>query len=93
MRKGRECNLSRIRPRAGTSGTPSRVFSIELPPAFAGTISRLSGIGGAPVKAAFRFPFRELVSKGYFSDQHRKKGNVIFVGVSCSELVRFAGYI
>ena len=45
------------------------------------------------MRAAFRFPFRELVWKGYISDQNRKEENVIFVGVSCRELVRFAGYI
>ena len=43
-------------------------------------------------KAAFRFPFRELVWKGYNSDQNRKAGNKDFVGVSWSGLVRFAGY-
>jgi hypothetical protein len=47
---------------------------------------------GAAVKEAFRFPFRELVWKGYNSDQNQKAGNEDFVGVSWSELVRFAGY-
>ena len=44
------------------------------------------------MKAAFRFPFRELVWKGYISDQNRKAGNEDFVGVSWSGLARFAGY-
>jgi len=47
---------------------------------------------GAAAKAAFRFPFRKLVRKGYNPDQNRKAGNEDFVGVSWSEVVRFAGY-